>query len=68
MLEMRAVGWRRPRWSAAPRGLVNYLTTERYDQDLGGGGVVEIFRNAERGKKARATLRGIDIIVGRTDK
>jgi hypothetical protein len=44
------------------------LTTERYDQDLGGGGVVEIFRNAERGKKARAALRGIDIIVGRTDK
>jgi hypothetical protein len=29
---------------------------------------VEIFRNAERGKKARAALWGIDIIVGRTDK
>ena len=47
---------------------MDYLTTERYDQDLGGGRVVQIFRNAERGKKARAALRGIDIIVGRTDQ
>jgi hypothetical protein len=47
---------------------VDYLATERYNQDLGGGGVVEIFRNANRGKKTRAALLGIDIIIGRTDK
>jgi len=47
---------------------VDYLTTKRYDQNIGGGRVVEIFRNAERGKKARAALRGIDVIVRRTDK
>jgi len=47
---------------------VEYLTTERYDQDLGDDGIVKIFRNSERGKKARAALLGIDIIAGRTDK